>query len=136
MERITLQWLGGQDFELIDTPSCDDMNPKELMLFAVAKCSAMTALALFEKMQITINGFRIEIMGKLTDSASKPQSLFTAITQAYHVECPPDTDHHRIIRALELTHDKYCGMTLMMEMIAPVSFDIYINHLQERKVHY
>ena len=134
MERITLQWLGGQDFELIDTPSCDDMNPKELMLFAVAKCSAMTALALFEKMQITINGFRIEIMGKLTDSASKPQSLFTAITQAYHVECPPDTDHHRIIRALELTHDKYCGLVQMLGRIAPVSREIAVVNMAPAKV--
>ncbi len=136
MENVTLKWLGGQILAPTDDIACLDMNPKQMMLYALGKCSGMTALALFESMHLQVTGLEMEISGKLTDASTKPQSLFKAITQVFRVECPPETDRNRIIRALELTHDKYCGMTIMMEMIAPVSFDIWINDKQLRRVHY
>ena len=44
----------------------------------------------------------------------------------YNVECSSEDDQAKVGRALELTHEKYCGMMQMLRKVAPVSHEIAV----------
>jgi putative redox protein len=51
----------------------------------------------------------------------------------YNVECSSEDDQAKVGRALELTHEKYCGMVQMLRRIAPVSREIAVVSTQPAK---
>lgn len=89
---------------------------------------------LISKMEGQFSDMNIEVQGELSQTAATSQNVFTSIDYRFEVECDDPKDHIKISRAIELAHSKYCGVTRMMKMIAPVSFDIYIHSAQEAQV--
>ena len=48
IEKVTLQMSGNGKFRTENGTGCDAMNPKTLMLYAAAQCSAQTALMIMQ----------------------------------------------------------------------------------------
>ena len=59
IEKVTLQMSGNGKFRTENGTGCDAMNPKTLMLYAAAQCSAQTALMIMQKERITPKRFEI-----------------------------------------------------------------------------
>ena len=59
IEKVTLQMSGNGKFRTENGTGCDAMNPKALMLYAAAQCSAQTALMIMQKERITPKRFEI-----------------------------------------------------------------------------
>ena len=97
------------------------MNPKTLMLYAAAQCSAQTALMIMQKERITPKRFEISYSGDLSAETVQSESVYRSFHVVYNVECSSEDDQAKVGRALELTHEKYCGMVQMLRRIAPVS---------------
>ena len=77
--------------------------------------------------------------GRLARVSGK-SSLFGALWDStpnghvvYNVECSSEDDQAKVGRALELTHEKYCGMVQMLRRIAPVSREIAVVSTQPAK---
>ena len=51
----------------------------------------------------------------------------------YNVECGTEDDQAKVSRAIDLTHEKYCGMVQMLRRIAPVSHEIAVVSTQPAK---
>ena len=117
--------LKGADF--VSDSKCDKINPKMLMLMALGKCAGLTAMSLFKKMDIRPESFEIECRGEISTPTLVSESVFTAVNIVYNVECATLAEQGRVSRALNLTHDKYCGMVKMMRKVAPLSHEIYIH---------
>ena len=124
MELVVLK-MKGTDF--VTDIKCEKMNPKMLMLTALGRCAGLTALSIFKKMDIRPESFEIECRGEISTPTLVAESVFTAVNIVYTVECQTLAEQGRVSRALNLTHDKYCGMVKMMRKVAPLSHEIYIH---------
>ena len=128
MEQVTVK-LKGSDM-VPEGTRCDKLNPKEQLLLALGRCAGLTALSIFRKMNMRPESFEIECRGEISTPVLMPESVFTAINIVYTVECLTPADKNKAARALNLTHDKYCGMVKMMRKVAPLSHEIYIHSLE------
>lgn len=134
--QITLKWKKNSTFEtelnghpiLIDTSVENGGNdegprPKALMLVALAGCTGMDVAPLFRKMRVRFESLSIDVTAGTSDSIPL---VYTDFHVTYHVAGNPD-DSAKILKAVRLSQDKYCGVTMMMKKIAPVSWEIILN---------
>ena len=126
LEKVTVSMNDDSQFELINGSSCDSLNPKELLLCAAAKCAALTALGIMDKERVKPRRFEVSVEGKLSTDTLRAESVFTSFDVTYNAEAASSDEHIKISRALNLGHDKYCGMVKMLKQIAPVSHEISI----------
>lgn len=126
MEKITLFWEGGREFSLRDTPPCDRLPARSLMLAALGKCSGKTVVAILGKMQVSLLGMRIVVQGNLTEESASGPGIFTEFSVSYDVEAARGDQRIRIERAIALAHDTYCSVTQMFRHIAPVTYDLFV----------
>ena len=126
LEKVTVCMNDDSQFELKNGTDCDRLNPKELLLFAAAKCAAMTALGIMDREHVTPKKLEVTVSGELSTDTLRAESVFTGFTVVYNAEARTQDEHVKISRALNLTHDKYCGMVKMLNRIAPVSHEIAI----------
>jgi len=89
----------------------DGTSPMELVLIALAGCTAMDVISILKKKQQQVTRFEIVVHG---DRASDHPKVFTEITLEYIV-----TGHQVQIealeRAVELSEDKYCSVNGMLK---------------------
>ena len=74
IEKVTLQMSGNGKFRTENGTGCDAMNPKTLMLYAAAQCSAQTALMIMQKERITPKRFEISYSGDLSAETVQSES--------------------------------------------------------------
>ncbi|WP_102408292.1 OsmC family protein [Parabacteroides bouchesdurhonensis] len=135
--KITLKWKKDSTFETelnghpitIDTSIENGGNdegprPKALMLIALAGCTGMDVAPLFRKMRIHFDNLSIDVTAETSDGIPM---VYTAFQVTYHVTADP-ADSNKIIKAVRLSQEKYCGVTLMMKKIAPVTWQIILNN--------
>ncbi|MBQ8863878.1 MAG: OsmC family protein [Rikenellaceae bacterium] len=132
MEKITVKMTKEMGFVPVGT-KCSELNPKALMLLATADCAGRTAVGVFKKMKLTPESFEITVAGTISTDTMVAETVFTAFDITYNVECATLTEQERFSHAINLTHDKYCGMLAMMRRIAPVTHNILIHSNQPQK---
>lgn len=126
IEKVTLHLDGESMFVLDGETTCNQLNPKALMLFAGAKCSGLTALHIMEKERIRPKRFEISLSGELSTDTVRSESVFLSFNAVYNVEVATDDDQAKVSRAVNLSHEKYCGTIRMLRRIAPVSHEVAI----------
>ena len=126
IEKVTLQLSGDADFTSEGGPRCEEMNPKTLMLYAAAQCSAQTALMIMQKERITPKRFEISYSGDLSAETVQSESVYRSFHVVYNIECDTEDDQAKVGRAVTLAHEKYCGMMQMLRKVAPVSHEIAV----------
>lgn len=126
IEKVTVRLTENGKFRAIDGPGCDEMNPKELLLYAAAQCSGQTAMLMMQKMHMQPKGLEISYSGDLNTDKVEAESMFRSFHVLYNVECATGADQEKASRAIGMTHEKYCGLTQMLGRIAPVSHEIAI----------
>lgn len=131
IEKATVRMTGESEFSLDGGKNCNEMNSKELLLFAAAKCAGKTALGIMRQERITPRRFEITYTGEPAPDDAKPGDLFRSFHVVYNVACDSEDDQAKVSRAIRLTHDKYCGMTQLLRKIAPVSDEIAIVSTEE-----
>lgn len=122
IEKVTVEMTEDGNFRPVGQ-TCDEMNPKELLLYAAARCSGLTALMVMQKMHLTPKRLEIGYSGELDTETLQAESMFRSFHAIYNVECGSGSDQEKAGRALTLTHEKYCGLTQMLRRIAPVSHE-------------
>ncbi len=81
------------------------MRPMELLLAAVASCSAMEVVhILVNKQKEPLEGLRVEIEGQRAEGLPSP---FTAMKVVYIAK--GNVDEHKLERAVSLGLEKYCS---------------------------
>lgn len=133
---ITLKWKNNTTFESvidghklsIDTSvdmggNDEGPRPKVLMLLSLAGCSGLDIASLFHKMRVVADRLEIEVSGELTDTVP---AVFTSFHIIYRVWGKND-DRDKIIKAIRLSEEKYCGVAVMYRKIGAVTYDIFIN---------
>ena len=130
--KITISLLDNNQFKLHGMESVDGLTPKELMLYAAAKCAGLTVLSILKEHTSSITNFEISIEGRLSPPTPVAESRFLHFNIIYNIECPTLKDQIVISRAVNLAHDKYCGVLQMYRQIAPVMHETSIVSTEDR----
>ena len=136
--HISTKWLGNMAFESnnpsghplrIDAgpESGGDGNgfrPKALMLSSLAGCSGLDVASLIRKMKLVVDNFHIETIGQLTEE--HPQ-IYNKVKVEYHFY-GAELNEKKLQRAVDLSIEKYCGVTEMFKGFAELEFESIFHH--------
>ena len=104
----------------------EEMNPKELILYAAAMCASITMKNILDKENIVPKSAEIEMSGTLDTEQVMAVSIYRAFNILYRIECNTISEQSKIGRAINLTTEKYCGTLQMLRRIAPLSHEVSI----------
>lgn len=87
------------------------IRPKELLLLALAGCTASDVVTILEKKKVHLNNFEINISAEMQEE--HPQ-VYTKIDLEY-VFYGKNISVEAVERAIELSQTKYCSVTAMLQ---------------------
>jgi putative redox protein len=94
-------------------------RPTELLLNAVAGCTGIDIISILNKMRLNPISFHIEVQGSRAEDHPK---RFTTINIHYVLE--GDLPEAKVIRAIQLSKDKYCSVAHSLNSMITASFVI------------
>jgi putative redox protein len=98
-------------------------SPMEAVLAAIGGCSAIDIVSILKKQKQEIESFEMIIDGdREKDAVPAP---FTAIHIVYHLK--GNIDKEKAHRAADLSIEKYCSVSRMLEKTAKITYEVKIN---------
>jgi putative redox protein len=91
-------------------------NPMELLLIALAGCTAMDVVSILRKKREPIEGLEVFVEGT---RAQKHPKIYTDIEVVYHIRGPVGAK--AVAHAIELSETKYCSVGAMLGKTARIS---------------
>ena len=104
----------------------EEMNPKELILYAAAMCASITMKNILDKENIVPKSAEIEMSGTLDTEEVAAKSVYRSFNILYRIECNTISEQSKIGRAVNMTIEKQCGCLQMLRRIAPLSHEVSI----------
>ncbi|MBP3548440.1 MAG: OsmC family protein [Alistipes sp.] len=126
IQKITLQMGSDHRFTLSDNRPLESLNPKEMLLYATADCAGRTIVGLLKEHVGDLTMLEISLEGTLSTATVVAESRYNSFNIVYSAECRTLKEQLIISRAINLAHDKYCGMLQMIRRIAPLSHETSI----------
>lgn len=133
--RTTVAWKAGMAFDVaLDGHSFTvdakpemggaDLGPrpKGLLLSALGGCTGMDVVSILAKMRVPLEGFRVEVEAPLTDEHPR---VYSAVHLRY-VFRGRDLPMDKLERAVQLSQERYCGVSAMLAKAAPVTHEILL----------
>jgi putative redox protein len=97
-------------------------RPKGLMLTSLAGCTAMDVISILRKMRIEPEFFSVEAESELTDEHPR---VFKKVLITYRLK-GEGIDRAKVEKAVNLSQDRYCGVSAMLKKAVPVEYEIVI----------
>lgn len=97
-------------------------KPKGLVLTSLAGCTGMDVISILRKMKIEPESFSVEVEAGVTDEHPK---VFDGIRIIYRVK-GKNIPRDKVERAVELSQDKYCGVSAMLKKASDIEYEIVI----------
>lgn len=98
-------------------------GPKHVFLQGLAGCSGGAIIFLLQKMRAVMpTKFSVDVAGKLT---TEHPMVFETIDMTYHFE--GDTDVEMIKKVIQMSEEKYCGLTYMLSKVSGLTIKITSN---------
>jgi len=136
MVSVTTTWESGMAFDSvvgnhhITLDSTEEFggrnkgpNPKPLLLTSLGGCTGMDVVSLLKKMRVDFDGFSVTAEADVSDDHPK---LYTRIHMIYELtgkNLPPD----KVKKAVELSQERYCGVSAMLRKAADLTYEIRLN---------
>ncbi len=131
--QINVEWYGAMRFEtkgehgeqiVMDAPATvggegNGFRPKQLLLAGLAGCTAMDVISILRKMRSEPASFSVEVSAAETDEHPK---VFSSFHITYFVS--NDVPEEKLLKAIDLSQERYCGVTAMYRSFAPVSHEV------------
>lgn len=124
--KITLYMDGEHHFRLDDGRQLKELNPKEMLLYAAADCAGRTIAGVLKEHIDAVTSLQISLEGTLSTPTVVAESRFTSFNIIYSAECRTLKEQIVVSRAVNLAHDKYCGLLQMLRKIAPLAHETSI----------
>jgi putative redox protein len=97
-------------------------KPKTLLLTALGGCTGMDVVSILKKMQVNLEGFEVRASAEQTEDHPK---VFTGIHLKY-VFTGKDLPLDKLQRAVNLSQEKYCGVSAMLAKACPITHEIVV----------
>ena len=93
-----------------------------MLLAGLAGCSGIDVIDILEKMKVDFSDFTIDVEAEQTDEHPK---VFKEILITYQMKTGVENEL-KIKKAIELSLDKYCGVSAMLKKNSPVDYKLVI----------
>lgn len=127
------RWKGGMAFEIeqdghqfVLDASADfggagsGPRPKGLLLSGLIGCTGMDVVTILGKMRVEGYGLRLEASAEITE---EHPIVFRSIRLRY-IFSGIDLPREKLARAVELSQERYCGVSAMLKASAPLEYEI------------
>lgn len=95
-------------------------RPKPLLLASLAGCTGMDVVSLLQKMRVPFEDLKLRVSGELTEEHPKYYHKIHVIYEVFGKEL----DRGKVEKAINLSQDKYCGVSHMLKQAADLTFEI------------
>ena len=114
----------GHKIELYNStaPNPQAPSPMELILMGTAGCSSIDIVHILKKQNIDIKHMNVEVEGFRNDTDPK---VFHAITLLVKLE--GDIPANKAKRAAQLSFEKYCSVSKMLENSVDIQYKVELN---------
>ena len=128
--RTSTKWLTGHEFESrqeeniirVDGNKKNGFSPKALLLSGLAGCSGIDVVDILGKMRVSFNEFIIDVEAEQTSEHPK---VFTKVDITYRISTKA-ANEDKVRKAIELSLEKYCGVSAMLKKNSPVRYELVI----------
>lgn len=132
--EATVTWESGMAFVAeqdgqripIDVPGPDGtsrgVRPKGLLLAGLGGCTGMDLVSILEKMRVPFEGLAVDVSA---DQSEDHPKVFTAIHVRYRFK-GRDLPMDKLERAVQLSQEKYCGVSAMLGKTATITTEIVV----------
>jgi len=128
--KTTTVWKQAHEFEShlgehtisLDSSRKAGFNPKALLLSGLAACSGIDVVDILEKMRVKITDFIIDV--ETTQTEEHPR-VFKDIHITYKMKTDLENEN-KIIKAIDLSLDKYCGVAAMLSKNSKIIYKLEI----------
>jgi putative redox protein len=97
-------------------------RPKPLVLAALGGCTSMDVISILGKMRIVPDYFNVAVSAEITDEHPKYYNKIHLTYQFKGKDLPLD----KLEKAINLSQDRYCGVTAMLNKVAEITHEIQI----------
>ena len=97
------------------------VRPKALILTSLAGCTAIDVIDMLKKMRVGFSEFSIKVSGELTEEDPK---TYQTVKLTYRIELKDEADRSKVEKAVNLSQEKYCGVTAMVRKFADLQVGI------------
>ena len=98
-------------------------GPKSLLLTALTGCTGMDVAALLPKMRVPFDGLSVEAEAELTEEHPK---VYKSIRLTFRIS-GSEVREDKAREAIELSQEKYCGVTAMLKAHCPITWELVVN---------
>ena len=99
------------------------MSPKALLLSGLAGCSGIDVVDILTKMKIKFTDFTVDVEA---DQTTEHPRVFKDIHIAYKMKADKN-DEEKIRKAIDLSLDKYCGVSAMLKKNSPIHYKLVLH---------
>ncbi|MEW8974075.1 MAG: OsmC family protein [Tissierellaceae bacterium] len=97
-------------------------RPKQLLLAGLIGCTGIDVMSILDKMKVQVEDVKIEAEADITDGTP---SVYENIHLTYRFK-GKDLPEDKLKRAVQLSEEKYCGVSAMLEKVTPITYEIVI----------
>lgn len=101
------------------------VRPMEMLLLGLGGCTAYDVVAILRKSRQAMVDCEVELQAQRADEIPR---VFTRI-HIHYIVSGRDLDQDKVSRAVELTSEKYCSASRMLEKAAEITHDFEIVNL-------
>ncbi len=106
-------------------------SPKKLLLASLAGCTGMDVVSLLKKMRVDVDGFEMDIEADLTEEHPVVYSEIRLVYRFYG----SNLKREKIEKAVNLSKDKYCGVSAMLKKNSPIHYSIeYVEQMATNNI--
>jgi putative redox protein len=98
-------------------------RPKALSLVSLAGCTGMDVISILKKMRVEPDGFDVEVEGELTEEHPK----YYHKVHIRYVFKGKDLPLEKLEKAVNLSQDRYCGVSAMFSKAATITHEIILD---------
>lgn len=120
-QRYVGQAASGHQILLDNSPVKVGVSPTEALLAAVAGCTAVDVVNIFNKKRTPLTHYRIEVVGEMTEDTTPKR--YTRIVLR-HVGYGEGVTQEALLKAAELSHEKYCSVAASVNAEVVVEAEI------------
>ncbi len=126
--KTSTNWKGGLGFESlqgnarIEMHSGAGFSPKALLLSGLAGCSGVDIVDILDKMRVPFSSLQIEAEAEQTEEFPK---VFKDIQLSYIIGTAEE-NREKVVKAIELSLDKYCGVAAMLKKNSAINYTLTI----------
>lgn len=102
-------------------------SPMEMVLMSAGACSSVDVVSILQKARQQVQGCEVELTAERADSVPK---VFTKI-HLHFVVTGHDLSEKQVARAVNLSADKYCSVSIMLASSVAVSHSYRVNNANQ-----